>query len=101
MRRLLRSLDASPAVKRIAGSEWPAGFPLVQFPNPPLIVALLASLAGHFTHGTAHRVALAVFYVALSAWAYEELRRGDNWFRRLLGLGFLIYIVVSLSEGTS
>jgi hypothetical protein len=88
-------------MRRLARSGWPPGFPVVQFPNPPLIVALLASLAGHFTHGTAHRVALAIFYVALSAWAYEELRHGDNWFRRLLGLGFLIYIVVSLSEEIS
>jgi hypothetical protein len=79
-------------------SEWPAGFAVVQFPNPPLIVALLASIAGHFTHGTGRRLVLAVFYVALSVWAYEEARHGDNWFRRLLGLGFSIYIIVSLTQ---
>jgi hypothetical protein len=87
-----------PAIRRLARWEWPAGFAVVQFPNPPLIVALLASVAGHFTDGTGHRLALAVFYLALGLWAYGELRDGDNWFRRLLGLGFSIYILVSLAR---
>jgi len=93
-----RSPNISPAMRRLARSGWPAGFAIVQFPNPPLIVALLASVAGHFIHGTGHRSALSVFYVALSVWAYEEARHGDNWFRRLLGLGFSIYIIVSLAQ---
>ncbi len=78
--------------------SWPSGFAIVQFPNPPLITALVASVAGHVTHGTAHRLALAIFYVALSIWAYQEALHGDNWFRHLLGLGFCIYIVVSLTD---
>jgi hypothetical protein len=85
-------------IRRLTQWEWPAGFAVVQFPNPPLIVALLASVAGHFTNGTGHRLALAVFYLALGLWAYEEARYGDNWFRRLLGLGFSIYILVSLTR---
>ena len=85
-------------MRRLARSSWPSDFALVQFPNPPLIVALLASVAGHFTHGTGHRLVLAVFYAALSVWAYEEARHGDNWFRRLLGVGFSIYIVLSLAR---
>jgi hypothetical protein len=85
-------------MRRLAQSGWPSGFVVVQFPNPPLIVALLASGAGHFTHGTGHRVALSVFYVALSVWAYEEAVRGENWFRRLLGVGFSVYIVVNLTQ---
>jgi hypothetical protein len=85
-------------MRRLARWGWPSGFAVVQFPNPPLIVALVASVARHFTHDTAHRLVLSVFYVALSVWAYEEARHGDNWFRRLLGLGFSIYIVVSLAQ---
>jgi hypothetical protein len=77
---------------------WPSGFEVVQFPNPPLIVALLASAAGHLTGGTGHRVAQSVFYTAMSVWAYEELRSGDNWFRRLLGLGFAAYVLASLAQ---
>jgi hypothetical protein len=77
---------------------WPARFVLVQFPNPPLIAALLASVAGHFTHGTGHRYLLSMFYAALSVWAYEEARYGVNWFRHLLGLGFSVYILLSLAS---
>jgi hypothetical protein len=69
----------------------------VQFPNTPLIVALAASLAGRFAHGLTAAYASSAFYVALGIWAYEEAVRGVNWFRRLLGSGFLIYIVVSLA----
>lgn len=57
----------------------------MQFPNPPLLVALVASVAGRGLSGGAYRVAQAIFYIGLVAWAYEEARRGDNWFRRLLG----------------
>jgi hypothetical protein len=85
-------------MKRLTQSSWPAGFAIVQFPNPPLIAALLASVADHLTHGTGHRLALAVFYLALGIWAYAEALHGDNWFRRLLGLGFSIYIVVTLTQ---
>jgi hypothetical protein len=42
--------------------------------------------------------ASAVFYVALGAWAYEEWARGVYWFRRMLGLGFLIYVVIRLAS---
>ncbi len=80
---------------------WPARYPLVQFPNPPLIVALLASLAGGLTDGKTHDYATAVYYLALGIWAYEEARHGDNRFRRLLGLGFSVYLVVELAASSS
>jgi hypothetical protein len=85
-------------MRRLAQWGWPSDFAIVQFPNPPLIVALLASVTGRLTHGTGHRLALSIFYVALGVWAYEEARHGDNWFRRLLGLGFSIYIVIGLAQ---
>jgi hypothetical protein len=85
-------------MKRLMRWGWPSGFEVAQFPNPPLIVALLASAASHLSHGTGHRLTQAIFYVALSVWAYEEARSGDNWFRRLLGLGFAAYILASLTQ---
>ncbi len=83
---------------RLMHWSWPSGFAVVQFPNPPLITALLASGAGYATEGTAHRMAMAIFYMALSVWAYEEALRGDNRFRHLLGLGAGIYIFVRLTQ---
>ncbi|HST55434.1 MAG TPA: hypothetical protein VLJ42_06010 [Solirubrobacteraceae bacterium] len=70
----------------------------MQFPNPPLLVALLASVARHLAHGAGRRASLSIFYVALSAWAYEEARHGVNWLRRSLGVGMCVYIVVSLTH---
>jgi hypothetical protein len=86
-------------IGRLTHAGWPERFPLVQFPNLPLIAALLSSAAGRVTHGTPHRVALAAFYLALGVWAYEEAVRGDNWFRRALGIGTGAYVVISLTRG--
>ena len=69
-------------------------------PNAPLAVALIASVAGRLTDGEAHRYASAVFYVALGIWAFGEATTGVNWFRRLLGAGFLVYVVVRLATQT-
>jgi hypothetical protein len=87
----------SKAAWRQAQAGWPRGFVLVQLPNAALIVALVASLAGRFTDGLAGAFASSVFYVALGIWAHDEALRGVNWFRRLLGCGFLIYVVVRLA----
>jgi hypothetical protein len=77
---------------------WPRRFPLVQIPNPPLIVALVASLVHRLAHGWIASYASSAFYVALGIWAYGEAVEGVNWLRRLLGLGFLIYVLVRLAR---
>jgi hypothetical protein len=84
--------------RRLTETGWPRGFQLAQFPNPPLILALAASLAGALTRGTPHRYSSAVFYLALGVWAYQEASTGVNWFRRLLGVGFAIYLVVRVAR---
>ena len=77
---------------------WPRRFPIAQFPNPPLLLAFaglaLASVAG----GTAHDVGRAVFTLGLAVWALEEAVRGVNWFRRVLGVGVLVWIVAGLAS---
>ena len=49
---------------------------IAQFPNKPLIIALLAALLSLVTRGQAHSFVSAIFYIALTIWAYEELVRG-------------------------
>jgi hypothetical protein len=90
----------SPALacKRLAELSFPRRFPIVQFPNLPLIVAFLAGGAGRFLDGSAHSYAAAVSYLAVAIWAYEELVNGVNWFRRLLGLAFVILMIVHLAH---
>jgi hypothetical protein len=84
--------------KRLTKLGFPRRFPVVQFPNVPLIVAFLAGGAGGLLRGTEHSLAASVSYLALTIWAYEELVHGVNWFRRLLGLAFAIILVVRVAH---
>ena len=91
-------MSALPArLGRLTTLGWPARYPIVQFPNAPLLVALAAAVAGRLTGGDAHRVAQAAFYLALAIWAYEELSDGVNAVRRGLGAAVLVYLVVRLA----
>lgn len=81
---------------RRAQRGWPASFPLVQFPNAPLLGALGAWLVAALTGGSVHAYARAVFYAGLAAWAWEELAGGVTWVRRALGAGGLVYVVVKV-----
>jgi hypothetical protein len=92
-----RLLRAWLAYKRLTGLSFPRRFPIVQFPNLPLIVAALAGAAGKFLDGSAHSYAASVSYLAMTIWAYEELVHGVNWFRRLLGLAYVIVLVVRVA----
>ena len=75
---------------------WPVSFPVVQFPNAALLVALGGWLAAVLTDGAAHAYARATFYAALAAWAWAELTGGTNWFRRALGAGGFVYVVIKV-----
>ena len=74
-------------------------YPLIQFPNIALMVAFLAGEVTHLARGSAHADTSAISYIAMTVWACEELIRGVNWFRRLLGLAYLGSTVVRLVLG--
>jgi hypothetical protein len=76
---------------------WPRRFPIAQFPNPPLLVAFAGLGVAAAAGGTTHDAGRAVFTVGLSAWAWEEAVDGVNWFRHLIGVGALVWIVVRLA----
>jgi hypothetical protein len=78
--------------------SWPREFPLVQFPNVPLIAAFVSGTAAAMLHGVAHDDAVAVSYLAMAIWAYEELADGVNWFRHLLGLVYVVSTVTHLAH---
>lgn len=84
-------------VKRVRGFGWPHDFPLVQFPNMPLIAAFAGGQAAAVFHGAGHVAAAVVSYAALTIWAYEELVDGVNWFRHLLGLVYMISTVAHIA----
>ena len=66
------------ALHRGARHGVPPSFPVAQFPNAPLWVALVAGVIGRVVEGRGGDYASAVFYAALSVWAYEETTEGVN-----------------------
>jgi hypothetical protein len=86
------------AFKRLSKLGFPRRFPIVQFPNLPLIVGFLAGEAGKFMDRTEHPYALSVSYLAMTIWAYEELVDGVNWFRHLLGFAYAVIMVVRVAH---
>jgi hypothetical protein len=85
--------------KRLTQIGLPPRFPIVQFPNAPLILAFLAGVVASHVHGASRSYATAAEYLAMTVWAYEELARGVNWFRRLLGLAYVMITIVRVAHG--
>ncbi len=71
---------------------WPRRFPLVQLPNPPLLIAL----AGRRLEARAPAAGRATFAVAFGVWAWQEAAAGANWLRRALGVGALAWLARTL-----
>ncbi len=94
----LRWKDDPLNLRRLREWSWPQRYPIAQFPNPPLIAALVA-LALRWVMPDAWTNALtAVGYVFLGVWAYLEMAEGVNAFRRLLGVAGLIYVIVLIAQ---
>jgi hypothetical protein len=94
---VVTTVDIAAAWRR--GQEgWPARFVLVQLPNAPLIVALAGSVVAGLADGRTADYANAVSRLALAVFAYLELTDGANWFRRLLGAGVLVQLVITLGR---
>lgn len=77
----------------------PRSFPLVQFPNRPLIATMLAAAIASITRGRTSSAARLVSCLALLVWSAEEIVDGANWFRRLLGLGGAARGIAELARG--
>jgi hypothetical protein len=76
---------------------WPQRFPIAQFPNAPLLVAFAGDAVAALTGGGVHDAGRAVFTLGLVVWASLEIAKGANWFRRLLGVGVLVWLAISLA----
>lgn len=74
------------------------GRTIAQFPNAPLLVFLAAAVVRWIAHpsGAAGTVVGVVATVALIVWAGDELVRGVNPWRRILGGGVLAYAVIGI-----
>ena len=88
------------AFKRLTQLSFPRSYPIVQFPNAPLILAFASGLLADQCHGLEHAYAQAVSHLAMAIWAYFELFHGVNAFRRLLRLAYAISTAVHLANIT-
>lgn len=72
---------------------------VAQWPNLPIVGWAAASLGSRFVPaGSTGEVALRTAAgLALTWWALEELVRGVNPWRRLLGAGALVWVVTGLT----
>ena len=86
------------AFKRLTQLSFPRSYPIVQFPNAPLILAFASGLLAQHSHGLEHSYAQAISYLAMAVWAYLELFYGVNAFRKLLGLAYAISTAVHLAN---
>lgn len=70
---------------------------VAQFPNVTLGIFLLASLVGRVVHltGKPHAVLEVVVVVSLAWWALDEIIRGVNPWRRILGAAVLAALIVA------
>jgi hypothetical protein len=83
--------------RRLTQLSFPKSYPIVQFPNAPLILAFVAGLVSGGAHGQLRSDARAISYLAMAIWAYLELFQGVNAFRRLLGLAYTISTAAHLA----
>ncbi len=72
---------------------------IAQFPNIPLIAWLVATAAALLTAGVVHTILRFTATAALVVWAGDELIRGVNPFRRMLGAAVLAWEAFSLIRG--
>jgi hypothetical protein len=87
--------------RRLTQLSFPQSYPIVQFPNAPLILAFVSGLVAHQGHGREHFDAQAVSYLSMAVWAYLELFQGVNAFRRLLGLAYTVSTAIHLAGALS
>jgi hypothetical protein len=93
--------DVRSAFAWRTGLGFPRRFPIVQFPNLPLIIAFLASEAGRVVGAGERPYAMSISYLAMTIWAYEEFVDGVNWFRHLLGFAYLAIMVVRVAHAVA
>jgi hypothetical protein len=74
---------------------WPRRFPIAQFPNAPLLLALAGQRVAGVgdADGVVQVAGRSVFTFGVGVWAWQEASEGANWFRRLLGVGGLCWVV--------
>jgi len=75
------------------------GFVIAQFPNKWLWIMIITWPLSYFLTGDYAHLTKSVFYVVAVIWAYEEIVRGVNWFRNLLGVMVMVMVIAGIAGG--
>ena len=68
---------------------------LIQRPNLPLIVWFIGLMASKLVSiGIVHDLASIISFGAIFTWAWLELFQGVNYFRRVLGLVVMTFVIL-------
>lgn len=76
---------------------WPVSYPLVQFPNAPLLVSFAGSAVHRLFDGDVADYGTAVARIGLAIWAWLELTAGVNVVRRIFGIVGLVVVAHALA----
>lgn len=68
---------------------------VVQLPNVPLVVWLVATIASHILRGNLQAISRYVMFVSILVWAGLEILSGSSLVRRILGGIVLVFVVVN------
>ncbi|MFD6063673.1 hypothetical protein [Rhodococcus wratislaviensis] len=77
---------------------YPAAYPIVQLPNPAILLAAAGLVIALLSSGTDRAYALSGFFLALTVWAWLELIDGVNWPHRVLGGFTLAWIAIEVGQ---
>ncbi len=68
---------------------------LAQKPNILIIIWIVCIVASRFTSGSILSVFSIIGLISIVLWAILEIFTGVNYFRRLLGLVVITYVIIS------
>ena len=69
---------------------------IIEAPNKPIIIAFIFWLITKFSSGAIYAASETIFIIAIIIWSYLEIFKGDNWFRRALGIVVLLWTAYTL-----
>lgn len=68
---------------------------LFQWPNIPLSIWIICTLVTAYTSGTVQNISSLIATISLVIWTLLEITTGVNYFRRMLGLIILAYVILT------
>lgn len=89
--RTKRAATEHPALSWLFRDRRTGKFAIIQRPNVPLIIWMIATLLGRLIHNS---ILMTIGSISLLVWALDEIVRGVNPWRRFLGAAVAAALVI-------